>query len=84
MNRQQRRAAKKNAECPPCAFRVEKSESSPGGVDLFVVFNGMKIARRGYPDSPQAKTWVSLEPGYVVTDISPTEINVEFNGTAVH
>jgi hypothetical protein len=38
------------------------------GKNLFVVFNGVRIARRGYPGSPQARTWVSLEPGYRVLD----------------
>jgi hypothetical protein len=33
------------------------------GDDLFIVFNGVRIAKRGYPDTAQAKTWVSLEPG---------------------
>jgi hypothetical protein len=60
VNRQERRAAKRRNQStddyPPCRFSIEESESSPTSVNIFVVFNGMKIARRGYPDSPQAKT----------------------------
>jgi hypothetical protein len=37
------------------------------GLSLFVVFDGVRIAKRGEPSTPQAGTWVSLEPGYEVT-----------------
>jgi hypothetical protein len=43
-------------EPPPCEMRMDLD-------GLFVIFNGMKIARRADPDTPQARTWVSLEPG---------------------
>ena len=38
------------------------------GTDVFVLYNGVRIAKRGYPNTPQAGTWVSLEPGYRVFD----------------
>ena len=38
------------------------------GTDLYVVFNGVRIAKRGAKGTPQARTWVSLEPGYRVLD----------------
>ena len=38
------------------------------GTDLFVVFNGTKIAKRGRANTPQAHTWISLEPGFEVHD----------------
>ena len=38
------------------------------GEDLFVVFNGIRVAIRGKPNTPQAKTWVSIEPGYTVLE----------------
>ena len=83
LNRHERRKAKRrHGDQPECSFSIE--EAAGDSVDLFVVFDGMKIARRGYPDSPQAKTWVSLEPGWAVTDTSPNEIAITFNGTAVH
>ena len=38
------------------------------GKNLYVRFDGVRIAKRGYPDTPQAKTWVPLEPGWRVLD----------------
>jgi hypothetical protein len=56
--------------------------------DLFVLFHGRRIAKRGKPNTPQAKTWVALEPGVVVLD-GPRHgekgsIRIEFNGVRVH
>jgi hypothetical protein len=36
--------------------------------DMFVVFKGKRIARRGKPGTPEARTWVTIEPGYEVVD----------------
>ena len=44
------------------------------GTDMYVVFNGVRIAKR----SPQAHTWVSLEPGYRVLDQKDGGIVVEY------
>ena len=55
------------------------------GTDFFVLYNGKRVARRGYPDTPQAMTWVSLEPGVKVhspPDLS--EIAIEIDGVRVH
>ena len=38
------------------------------GDDLFVLADGVKIAKRGRPGTAQARTWVSLEPGWRVLD----------------
>ena len=38
------------------------------GVDLFTVFNGERIVKLGQPNTPLAETWVSLVPGYSITD----------------
>jgi hypothetical protein len=52
--------------------------------DVFIVVDGVKIARRGYPGTPQALTWVSLEPGWTVLDAKKgREIVVEYNGVRV-
>ena len=49
------------------------------GEDIFIVADGLKIAKRGHPETPQAKTWVSLEPGYIVRDGGDgTSIEVEY------
>jgi hypothetical protein len=34
--------------------------------DMFLMVDGLKIARRGYPDTPEAGTWVPIEPGWEV------------------
>jgi hypothetical protein len=55
------------------------------GNDIFVVFNGQKIAKRGRPGTPHAGRWVSLEPGFTV--VSPPDLSkivIEHNGVRVH
>jgi hypothetical protein len=37
--------------------------------DVFLMVDGLKIARRGYPDTPEAGTWVPIEPGWEVKDV---------------
>jgi hypothetical protein len=54
------------------------------GDDLFIVLNGVRIAMRGHPDTPHAKTWVSLEPGWTVLDDGPNAITVLHDGVRVH
>lgn len=64
------------------------------GEDIFIILDGVKIAKRGHPGTPYAGTWVSLEPGYTVRDCQGTvfsedgeegsEIEVEYNGVRVH
>ena len=46
---------------------IEASIESDG-IDVFVVYNGVRIAKRGDPNTPQAGTWVSLEPSCRVFD----------------
>ena len=54
------------------------------GTDVFVVYNGVRIAKRGDPNTPQAGTWVSLEPGYRVFDKGyPTKLIVESDGKII-
>jgi hypothetical protein len=48
--------------------------------DVFVVVDGVRIAKRGHPDTRHAMTWISLEPGFVVT--SPPDydtITIEYH-----
>jgi hypothetical protein len=53
--------------------------------DIFVVVDGVKVAKRGRPSTPQAGTWVSLEPGWRVFDQNyPEAVVVEHNGLRVH
>ncbi|MGB6540585.1 MAG: hypothetical protein WBF03_06875 [Xanthobacteraceae bacterium] len=60
---------------------VLKEQSETGFDEMYVVLDGVRIAKRGRPDTPQAQTWVSLEPGFVVLDNSDrTAIIVEKSG----
>jgi hypothetical protein len=43
-------------------------EVQTNGTDLYAVFHGVRIAKRGPKGTPQAHTWISLEPGYRVRD----------------
>jgi len=54
------------------------------GTDVFVIYDGKRIAKRGHPDTPQTGTWVSIEPGYTVRDRGyPQELVVEYEGKVV-
>ena len=53
--------------------------------DMFVVVDGVRIARRGYLGTPQDGTWVSLVPGWEVVDNEDLRtIAVKHNGVIVH
>jgi hypothetical protein len=57
------------------------------GRDLFVIADGVKIAKRGRPGTPQAKTWVPLEPRWSVldcTDDGTDYLEVVYDGVRVH
>ena len=51
--------------------------------DVFVVADGVRIAKRGLPGTPYAKTWISLEPGWSVLDCQEG-VEVSYQGSAVH
>lgn len=48
-------------------IRRDCFELKSDGDDIFVVFNGTRIAKRGRPDTSEAMTWVMLRPGWTVT-----------------
>jgi len=61
-----------------CTVRVTKT-------DIFVDYDGVRIAQRGKPGTRQAGTWISLEPGYNVYDTADmSEIVIARNGTRIH
>ena len=45
---------------------VTEASIESDGIDVFVVYNGARIAKRTDPNNPQAGIWASLEPGYRV------------------
>jgi hypothetical protein len=78
LSRQQRRVARKRS---PNELQMVALENAVGdGVDLFIVENGVKIARRGYPGTPEARTWVPLVEGVFVRDISADAIEIQHFG----
>jgi hypothetical protein len=55
------------------------------GSDIFVVANGVKIAKFGHPETLQAETWVSLEPGWTVRNCEDGDwIEVEYKRQRMH
>jgi hypothetical protein len=52
---------------------------------IFILIDGKAVAKRGDANSPQAKIWISIEPGWRVLDAPDGDsIVVEFNGVRVH
>ena len=37
--------------------------------EIYIEFDGKRIAQRAHPDTPHARTWISLEPGWTVRDV---------------
>jgi hypothetical protein len=54
------------------------------GINVFVIYDGKRIAERGWPDTPQAGTWVSIKPGYTVWAKNyRRELVIEYEGKIV-
>jgi hypothetical protein len=45
-------------------MNIKELKIEADGNDMFVVVDGVKIAKRGRPGKPHAKAWISLEPGW--------------------
>lgn len=64
---------------------LEDAPDAPRGQDLNVYADGVKIARRGYPGTPDAGKWVSLVPGFEIIEPLPrTRPELEFDGVVFH
>jgi hypothetical protein len=53
------------------------------GDDVFVLVDGMKIAKRGRPYTAEALMWIMLEPGWIVRDVergNAIEVRFEVRG----
>jgi hypothetical protein len=63
---------------------IPADQSETGQDEIYVIFDGKRIAKRGHPETPQARTWVSLEPGYVVLSSEDlSALVVLYNGVPV-
>jgi len=52
-----------------------------GRPEMYIEHEGVRIAKRGHADTPHARTWISLQPGWVVRDRDyPNGIEVEYVG----
>jgi hypothetical protein len=64
---------------------VTEVKAIKDGSKFFVEVDGVRIAQRGFPNSPQAGTWVSIEPGWeVVGSEDPDTIAIRYNRANVH
>jgi len=55
-----------------------------GGEDLFVVVDGVKIAKRATPPTALAMTWIMLEPGWIIRDVrGGNAIEVRYEGASI-
>jgi hypothetical protein len=75
-------AKKKTKPEHETAFLVEPDDD--GEMHLYVVHDGVKIAERGFPGTPQAKQWISLKPGCEVRDVGSNGLVVEFEGVTLN
>ena len=56
---------------------IPADQSETGQDEIYVIFDG-------HPETPQARTWVSLEPGYVVLSSEDlSALVVLYNGVPV-
>jgi hypothetical protein len=55
------------------------------GENTFVLVDGVKIAKRGRPDTAHAMTWIMLELGWIVRDVHEGQaVEVRFEGARIH
>jgi hypothetical protein len=63
--------------------RIANIQVENAGRARFIMVDGLRVARRGSGGSPQAGTWVSIEPGWEVMD-SDEGILIRHEGVWVH
>jgi hypothetical protein len=66
-----------------CAMEIAEDDSDLG-TTIYIRFDGRRIAYRGKPNTPQAKTWVSMVPGYEVREVNDNVIEVYFEDKRLH
>jgi hypothetical protein len=70
MNRHDRRKAQK-LKFEPASAHSKTLEMEQDGAELWLIYDGKRIAKRGQPDTPEAGTWVVTAPGYKVEQATP-------------
>jgi hypothetical protein len=90
MSRKERRKARRGGLGEPFRHQMRGPADAVigeivfDGEDCFIIRDGVKIAKRGHPGTPQAGTWISLEPGWRVLDgPDPDSIVIEYEGVLV-
>src|SRR5262249_9440059 len=70
---------------------VPEDPSRPeGATDIYLIFDGRRIAKRGKPGTLHPMHWICVEPGVVVRDVpmpkseSGWSMVVEINNVRVH
>jgi hypothetical protein len=69
----------RTAEREEFAIKFVEQDGEPC---IYVCRNGVPIAQRGKPGTPHAKTWVPLEPGWVIRDVGDVrngKMTIEYN-----
>src|SRR5215471_17627431 len=56
-----------------CIEEVSARNSETGRAELYFVVDGQRIAKRGYPGTPQAQTWIPLVEGVSFHDEFPDD-----------
>ena len=70
---------------PMTVMKLKQLKIEADSNDIFVVLDGVKIAKRGQPGTPYAKAWISLEPGWSVLDREKgVEISYQASAARVH
>ena len=88
----QRECRMKEQRRPECVVEaVPQDPSRPDGeTEMYLIFDGRRIAKRGKAGTLHAMTWISLEPGVVARDIPMSESEsgwgmvIEINSVRVH
>jgi hypothetical protein len=52
--------------------------------EIYVIADGLRVAKRGHPGTAHAGKWIPLEPGYVViSDADLSVLTIEKNGVVM-
>ena len=49
-------------------MRLPKTEMASDGRDIFIVIDGVRVAKRGHSNTAETSTWVKLVPGWGIRD----------------